>query len=191
MEDGLVRGTLAKSPRRSQGADVSRGFSEAIETFHNLAAQFDHIDLAGVTPEDLTAGGEDHAVGQGTGPLGIDGLGELVGISAGPVEIVAVPLFLPERGHTAVRKRRVAGLQELRNRGALVGWVDADGHEIETAVLETPIGFHKFGKLADAGAASGGPEVDEPDVAAAVGADFCGQRGIEVRHLTGLAFHDA
>jgi hypothetical protein len=63
----LDRGNLA-----NHTAESRRGCSAAINKFHNPAAQFDHVDFAGMTPQDSATGGGDHAVGQRSGTFRID-----------------------------------------------------------------------------------------------------------------------
>ena len=60
----------------------------SLNRLQDLPAQLDGIQLAAVLPEDLAAGADEDGEGQGTGPLGVDGVAELVDVVAEPASSI-------------------------------------------------------------------------------------------------------
>ena len=121
-----------------------------------------------MTPEDLAAGGDEDGVREGAGPLGVDGLSHGVGVAAGPVIVVRLAAFVLDGLGGRGRQGSVAGFEEFRDSGAEIGGIEADGNELNGAVLEAAVGVHEIGELFHTRTAGGGPKIDEPDVLGSV-----------------------
>ena len=85
----------------------------------------------------------------------MDRLGELVGVIAGPDEVVGRAAFLFHGRISALGKSGVAGFKEPFHLRFIIGGIEGNRDEIDVSILEAAVCFHKVGKLCDAGAAGG------------------------------------
>ncbi len=82
----------------------------------------------------------------------------------------------------------VLAFEEGEDAFLLVGELGADGDEIEGAAAVHAVHLLKFGELLGAGAAPGGPEIDEDDFGGGVFAEGLEAGGLDEIDLDGFGF---
>ena len=116
------------------------------EIGENAAAQFENVQGAELFVEDFAVRIEEDGVGDGGIPLGIESFLHGLGVGGVEEEIASGGMEMLEHAEDAF---------------AFVGLIGGDEDVVDVADAVHAERFFEFGEFVDAGAAPGGPEIDE------------------------------